>query len=151
MTPLAPILHSLDAEESLVAASLLHDDHAGLAECADSDIWLDHLRPIVATIRRLHATGQPIGTVFVLHELEATLDEIEWRGDRGEVVLLDLLARRAHDPQAWYGRGLGTIVRHYAEQRQAVQSGQREALLAVRAARPPKGPAETIPEGFIDD
>lgn len=134
---------SLDAEEALIAACLLHDDFAGLEECEDRDIWYDHLRPVVEVIRRLHAAGEPAGAVFVLYELRDVLDDLEWRGERGEVMILDLLSRRLADPQAWYGRQLGRLVHRHAEERRNMARAEEETRQTYRRAiRGPRGGVE---------
>jgi hypothetical protein len=121
------VLHSLEVEEALITALLLHDDFAGLEEFTDDELWYDHLRPVVAMVRKLHAAGKPCGIVFVLVALQPVLDDMEWRGDRGEVMLVDLLSRHLTDVQAYYGRQLGRLVRHYAKRRAALQEAQGAA------------------------
>ena len=124
-----PKLASLDAEESLVTALLLHEDFACLEEFTDDELWYDHLRPVVGMVRLLRGAGKPCGAVFVLAALEPRLDDLEWRGDRGEVMLLDLLSRHLTDVQAYYSRQLGRLVHYYAERRKALVEAQAAALL----------------------
>lgn len=123
----APVLHSLETEEALVAALLLHDDFAGLEEFTDEEVWYDHIRPIISTVRMLRGKDKPCGTVFVLAVLEPRLDELEWRGDKGETLLLDLLSRHVTNVQAYYGRSLGKLVHYYAERRRAMTEAQEAA------------------------
>ena len=62
----APKLSDLEAEEALVAALLLFDDYAGLDECTDDELFYDHTRAIISTVRMLRRADKPCGTVFVL-------------------------------------------------------------------------------------
>jgi len=119
-------LHDLDLEECLLAALLLHDDFAALRHFTDDDLWYDHLRPFISTIRRLHAAGKPSGAVFVLHALESQLDSLEWRGNRGEALLMDLLGRRMFDVQTFHGVSLGMLIHNYALMRKALRRAQSE-------------------------
>ena len=123
-----PKLASLEVEEALVAALLLFDDFAALEEFTDEEIFYEHLRPLTATVRMLRRANKPCGTVFVLAVLAPRLDELEWKGDRGEVLVLDLLSRHVTDVQAYYGRQLGRLVHYYANQRKALREAQDAAL-----------------------
>jgi hypothetical protein len=89
---------------------------------------------VLSTIRALHTAGKPSGTVFVLYALEPILDSLEWAGDRGEVMLLELLSRRAQDVQAFHGVSLAKLVHHYATRREATQRGEKAAVRAYREA-----------------
>lgn len=122
-------LYSLDVEEALVTALLLHEDYGGLAEFTDDEMWFDHLRPIVSCVRVLHRAGKPSGTVFVLNALAraGTLDAISWKGDSGEILVLDILSRHVGDVQAYYSRQLGRLVHYYAEKRRALREAQEAA------------------------
>lgn len=128
-----PVLFSLDLEESLVTSLLLHDQHEALQHFADADLWYHHLSPITGAVRALNAAGKPSGTVFVLFLLEPILDTLEWRGDRGEAMLLDLLSRHTFDVQAFHGESLGRLVHHYAEKRLAVERAQLAAQMTYDA------------------
>ena len=132
-------LHDLATEEALVAALLLHDDFAALEHFEDNDLWYDHLRPIIAAVRQLHAAGKPCGTVFVLHALESQLDSLSWRGDVGEVMLLDLLGRHVDSVQSYYGPALGQLVHFYAQRRRNVQDAQVAAVSAYRGVTEGRG------------
>ena len=123
----APKLADLEVEEALVAALLLFEDFAGLEECTDDELWYDHTRAIVSTVRMLRGKGKPCGTVFVLAALSPRLDELSWAGDTGEVLVLDILSRHVTDVQAYYGRQLGRLVRYYANQRKALREAQDAA------------------------
>ena len=131
-----PKLYSLAVEEALVTSLLLHDDFSSLAEFTDDEIWFDHLRPIIACVRFLHDAGKPSGTVFALAVLasKGELDAIEYKGESGEVVVIDLLQRHILDVQAFYGRQLGRLVHHYAEKRKALQRAQEAAQKAATQA-----------------
>ena len=121
-------LSDIDAEECLVASLLLHDpDFSALDLVADEDCFYDHLRPIVSTIRALRARGKPVGTVTVLYALEPILDSLEWRGDRGEVMILELLSRRMFDPNCWYAPAMASVIHAYAERRKALAKAQEAA------------------------
>lgn len=124
-----PVLSSLETEESFIAALLLHEDYAGLTEATDDEFFYDHLRPVVAAVRMLRGAGKPCGTVFVLAVLEPRLDSLEWKGDRGEVLILDILSRRVTDVQSYYGRQLGRLIHYYADRRKAVREAQEAAML----------------------
>ena len=122
----APKLSDLEVEEALVAALLLFEDYAGLDECTDDELFYDHTRAIVSTVRMLRGKGKPCGTVFVLAVLasQGKLDSIEWKGDAGEVLVLDILSRHVTDVQAYYGRQLGRLVRFYANERRVLREAQ---------------------------
>lgn len=122
-----PVLSSREVEEALVAALLLHDDYAALDEFTEEEIFYDDIRPITGTVRMLRGKDKPCGTVFVLAALEPQLDELEWKGDRGEVLVLDMLSRHVTDVQAYYGRQLGRLVHYYAERRKAMTEAQEAA------------------------
>ena len=124
-----PKLASLDAEEALLAALLLFEDFAGLDEFTDDELFYDHIRPFVGAVRMLRDAGKPCGAVFVLVALEPQLDALEWRSDRGEALLMDILGRRVADVQAYYSRQLGRLVHYYAERRKALVEAQAAALL----------------------
>ena len=126
-------LHDLATEEALVAALLLHDDFAALEHFSDNDLWYDHLRPIIAAVRQLHAAGKPCGTVFVLFALDSQLDSLSWRGDVGEVMLLDLLGRHVESVQSYYGPALGQLVHFYAQRRIALQQAHVEGTQLYQA------------------
>ena len=61
-----PKLHSLAVEEALVTALLLHEEYDALEEFTDEEVWFDHIRPIISTVRMLRGANKPCGTVFVL-------------------------------------------------------------------------------------
>lgn len=122
-----PKLASLDAEECCVAAALLHDDTAFLEETTDEDFFYDHTRTLTGAVRMLRNREKPCGAVFVLAVLEPQLDALSWRGDTGEALVLDLLSRRVADPQAYYSRQLGKLVRYYALRRKAMREAQEAA------------------------
>ena len=145
-----PVLYSLDVEEALVSSLLLHEDYAGLEECADEELWFDHLHPVVGCVRQLRELGKPTGTVFVLAALEQHLDSLSWRGDRGEELILDLLSRRLTDVQSYYGRQLGRMVHYYAQRRQALKDGQVAAVRAYRKVVESPGLDAVKGDGFID-
>ena len=141
----APKLSDLEAEEALVAALLLFDDYAGLDECTDDELFYDHTRAIISTVRMLRRADKPCGTVFVLAVLasQGKLDALSWRGDTAEVLVLDILSRRVADVQAYYGRHLGRLVRYYAVRRQMLQDAQGAALETFqRVIRGPRGGVE---------
>lgn len=124
-----PTLFSLEVEEALCAALLLHDDLAGLEECEDADLWYDHTRAIVGAVRVLSGANKPCGTVFVLALLEPRLDTLAWKGLQGEALILDILSRHLSDPQAWYSRQLGRLIHYYADRRKAMKEAQEAAKL----------------------
>ena len=146
-------LHDLATEEALVAALLLHDDFAALEHFSDNDLWYDHLRPIIAAVRQLHAAGKPCGTVFVLFALDSQLDSLSWRGDVGEVMLLDLLGRHVESVQSYYGPALGQLVHFYAQRRRALQQAHAEGtqLYQSRVSQALSVLERTSGAGFIDD
>lgn len=122
-----PVLSSREVEEALVAAFLLHDDFAALDEFTEEEVWYDDIRAVTGAVRMLRGAGKPCGTVFVLAVLEPRLDSLEWKGDRGEVLILDLLSRHLTDVQAYYGRQLGRLVHYYADRRKALVEAQDAA------------------------
>lgn len=131
-----PKLHSLAVEEALVTALLLHEEYEGLEEFTDEEVWFDHIRPIISTVRMLRGANKPCGTVFVLAVLasKGELDAIEYAGESGEVLVIDILQRHVLDVQAFYGRQLGRLVHHYAEKRKALQRAQEAAQKAATQA-----------------
>lgn len=122
-----PKLASLEAEECAVAAALLHSDTDFLEETTDEDFFYDHTRAIVSAVRMLRSREKPYGTVFLLAMLEPQLDSLSWRGETGEELVLDLLSRHVADPQTYYSRQLGRLVRYYAERRKALREAQEAA------------------------
>lgn len=131
-----PKLHSLAVEEALVASLLLHEELHALEEFTDEEVWFDHIRPIISTVRMLRGANKPCGTVFVLAVLasKGELDAIEYAGESGEVLVIDILQRHVLDVQAFYGRQLGRLVHHYAEKRKALQRAQEAAQKAATQA-----------------
>ena len=131
-----PKLHSLAVEEALVASLLLHEELHALEEFTDEEVWFDHIRPIISTVRLLRGANKPCGTVFVLQVLasKGQIDAIEYAGESGEVLIIDILQRHLLDVQAFYGRQLGRLVHHYAEKRKALQRAQEAAQKAATQA-----------------
>ena len=126
----APKLADLAVEEALVAALLLHEDFGGLEECDDDELFYDHTRAIVSAVRVLRGKDKPCGTVFVLAMLasQGKLDEVEWKGDSGEVCVIDLLSRHMLNVETFYSRQLGKLVRYFANKRKALREAQDAAL-----------------------
>ena len=120
----------LECEEALVAALLLHDDYEALKFFTDADPYFSHLAPVLRCVRKLHAIGEPFGTVFVLEALSDQLDDLEWKGLHGAAMLLDLLDRHVLDPQAWWGPKLAALCHSHAEERRRRERAQSAATQA---------------------
>jgi hypothetical protein len=124
-----PKLHDTNAEESLIAALLLHEDFEGLEEFTDDEVWGDDNRTIISTVRMLRGANKPCGTVFVLSVLHAQgkLDDYRRGSDTAEPALIALLGAHITDVQSYYGRQLGRVIHYYAEERKALQQAQEAA------------------------
>ena len=125
-----PILSSLDAEECLIGALLLHEpDFSALELFSDEDVFYDHLKPVLKAVRELHLSGKAVAAATVLYVLEPILDSLEWRGDTGEVMLIELLNRRMLDPMCWSARACAGIIHAYADKRRTLKEAQDAAKL----------------------
>lgn len=119
-------MHDLDVEEALIAGLLLYSDSKALLEVADEDMFYDHLRPVLKAIRVLSGANKPVNAITVMYALEAQLDSLSWKGDVGEALLMDIVARHATNPAACSPVAMGNIVHNYAERRRALQRAHEE-------------------------
>lgn len=125
-----PKLADIDAEECLIGALLLHEpDFSALELFSDEDVFYEHLRPVLKAVRELHLSGKTVAAATVLYVLEPILDSLEWRGDTGEVMLIELLNRRMLDPMCWSARACAGIIHAYAGKRKALREAQDAAKL----------------------
>lgn len=118
--------HGLEVEEALIGGLLLYPDPRALLEVADEDMFYDHLRPVLKAIRVLSGAGKPVNVITVLYALEPQLDSLSWRGDVGEVLLMDIVTRHATNPAACSPVAMANIVHNYAERRRALQRAHKE-------------------------
>lgn len=120
------VLSSLDAEEALVAGMLLYADTRALLEVSDEDMFYDHLRPVLRAIRTLSGASKPVNVITIMYALESQLDSIAWKGDVGEVLIMDILTRHVANPAACSPVAMANIVHNYAERRRALQRAHEE-------------------------
>ena len=128
----APVVADLEAEECLVSSLLLHDQHEVFGAIENDALWYAHTRLLLTAARVVHHRGEPTTAVFVMYELRDHLDDLSWKGQTGEVLVLDMLSRRMLDIQAFMGLAMARIVREYAERRRLIQEAEKSAVSAYQ-------------------
>lgn len=139
MPVVVPVLSDLNAEECLVAAVLLHDQHEVFPEVEDRELWFEHTRSFLGAARAIHKRGDPMIATFVLYELRDDLDRITWGGLVGEPLLMDILSRRMLDIQAFMGVANARIVREWAIRRRTIREAEQAAVTAYNQRLSPTG------------
>ena len=127
------VLFSLDAEEALTAAILLHDEYRTFYLFSDQDIFYNHIRPLITAARKLHTRGWPATQILVMREIEDQLDQLSWKGETGEVMIFNLIGRHIDDPNTYSGGMImAAWVHEMAEQRRTLHDAHERGTEAYR-------------------